>query len=92
MSEVKSDVPGLEVTADVKTERILKYFKVDAVNEVIPVVYDEVKYYMDGSDKVVVSTETKSYNGDYAEWLDSDAGIAIKEAIEGKLQQNDPSV
>lgn len=92
MSQVKSDVLGLEFTADVKVKRELKSFKVDAKSETIVVLYNEVKYYLDGADEVVMFSEDKSYMANYAEWFGSAEGIAIRTSIEGKLAQDDPSV
>jgi len=77
----------------IKTKRILIGFNVNAEEEVVFVQYRETRFTgtYQGKDYVLISEEDMIYKSDYSTWFDSDAGQAIKAAIEASLAQPDPN-
>jgi len=88
---VKADLAAQNITIGV--QRICSGFSVDIKKEFVHVQYTETKYTgtIGAEDYVQISSTEEHYVSDFAAWLVSDAGQAIKAAIEASLSQSDPN-
>ncbi len=90
MSEIKIDIPGKSLT--VKKRRTLIGFRINVIKEKIIVEYVEAQYTgtIGAGSYKELSSGNRKYNGDYATWLASAGGVAMKDTIETQLAKDIP--